>query len=323
MNTGRLPPLDLLVAFEAVARHGSVTRAATERYVTQSAMSRQLKGLEEDLGRPLFVRRHRALELTDAGLRLLGVVTPVLAQLRETVASIRTPVGREALALTTTPGFAALWLVPRLAGFTREYPGIDVRLDATFEMRDLARDGLDLAVRYGPVERMTGQMLFSETVVPVCAPRLLRSGIAPLRTASDLKGHTLLQTAPAKSGAMPLDWDVWLQSIGAGPVQPVARLTFSQYNEAITAAQAGQGVALGKRPLVDALLKSGRLVVPFDEAKATRRGFFMLVRPDAAHRPAVRALSAWLMREAAAAGKAARTSRASRRPDAQGSRRGG
>lgn len=321
MNTGRLPPLDLLAAFEAVARLGSVTRAAAERFVTQSAMSRQLKALEDDLGQPLFVRRHRALELTEAGLRLLGVVTPVLAQLREIVGSIRAPDTREALSLTTTPGFAALWLVPRLAGFTLENPGIDVRLDASFEKRELARDGLDLAVRYGPVERVTGQMLFSEIVVPVCAPRLLSSSTAPLRTTADLKNHTLLQTAPARAGSMPLDWDLWLLSIGAAPVQPAARLTFSQYSEAITAAQAGQGVALGRRPLVDALLKSGRLVVPFDEAKTTRRGYFMVLRPDAAHRPAVKALSAWLMREAAVSVTSGRTP-PSRRSAKKGPRRG-
>ena len=298
-NPDRLPPLDLLAAFEAVARLGSVTGAARERFVTQSAMSRQLKALEDDLGQPLFVRRHRALELTEAGLRLLGAVTPMLAQLRQTVGSIRAPVTREVLALTTTPGFAALWLVPRLASFTTSHPGIDVRLDAGYAVRDLSRDGFDLAVKYGPVERMPGQLLFSETVVPVCAPGLMEEGGAPLRAPRDLESHTLLQTAPDKAGVMPLDWDLWLQSVGAAPVQPAARLIFSQYNETITAALAGQGVALGRRPLVDGFLKSGRLVVPFDEPNSTRRGFFLVVRPDAADRPAVKAVVDWLTQQAA------------------------
>jgi LysR family glycine cleavage system transcriptional activator len=308
---GRLPPLDLLVAFEAVARLGSVTHAAAERFVTQSAMSRQIRALEDDLGHALFLRRHRALQLTDAGMQLLRTVTPVLAQLRQTVAQIRAPSVREVLALTTTPGFAALWLVPRLASFTREQPGIDVRMDASFAARDLGRDGFDLAVRYGPVARTPGQMLFSETVVPVCSPHLFKRGAPSLRDPTDLSGHTLLQMAPDKAGLMPLDWDLWLQSVGAAPVQPKARLTFSQYNETITAALAGQGIALGKRPLVNALLKSGRLIAPLEEVDATRRGFFLIVHPDAAKRPSVQAFAQWLMQQAAASTRERRKGTAS------------
>lgn len=313
-DPARLPPLDLLAAFESVARLGSVTRAADERFVTQPAMSRQLKALEEDLGTALFVRRHRALELTEAGRRLLGTVTPLLSQLRQTMMAIRAPAAREQLALTTTPGFASLWLIPRLPGFTREHPRIDVRLDASFESRDLERDGFDLAVRYGRVGRMPGRSLFGESIVPVCAPRLLKKrGAATLRTTADLAGHTLLQMAPDASGSMPLEWDSWLQATGAAPVQPAARLTFNQYNETIAAALAGQGVALGRRPLVDALLKSGRLVVPFGDAADSGRGFFLIVRSDAGGRPAVRALAQWLVLQASAPSRPTRTQRRSSR----------
>jgi len=303
-DPARLPPLDLLAAFEAVARQGSITRAARERFVTQSAMSRQVQALEADLGTPLFIRRHRAIELTPAGQRLLGAITPMLAQLRETVATIRAPSARETLALTTTPGFASLWLIPRLAGFTREHPGIDVRLDASFEARDLARDGFDIAVRYGPVDRSPGRPLFGETIVPVCAPALVRRGAAPLRTPEDLARHTLLQMAPGQSGAMPLEWESWLQATGAGPIQPAALLTFNAYGETIAAAVAGQGVALGRRPLVDALLRARRLVVPFGDATATRRGFFLIVESGARRRPAVRALEHWLLQQAGVKGDA-------------------
>jgi DNA-binding transcriptional LysR family regulator len=142
-------------------------------------MSRQIQALEDDLGTPLFHRRHRALELTDAGMRLLAVCTTVLAQLRETAAAIRAPTAREQLAVTTTPSFASLWLIPRLAGFTGAHPGVDVRLDASFERRDLKRDGFDLAVRYGLVGSTEGQRLFGESIVPVCSPALLKRPMAP------------------------------------------------------------------------------------------------------------------------------------------------
>ena len=128
----RLPPLDLLVSFEAAARHLSFTRAAAERHVTQSAMSRQMRALETEIGMPLFTRAHRSLVLTDAGLRLHASCATVLMQLRQTLQQIRAPLGREVLSVTTTPGLASLWLIPRLPLFTRAHPGIDVRLDASF-----------------------------------------------------------------------------------------------------------------------------------------------------------------------------------------------
>ena len=300
-NPHRLPPLDLLVSFEAVARQGSITRGAAERFVTQSAMSRQIAALEADLGTPLFQRRHRALALTDAGRRLLAACTPVLAQLRETFAAIRAPNARELLAVTTTPSFASLWLIPRLAGFTRQHPGMDVRLDASFERRDLQRDGFDLAVRYGPAARADGQWLFGEAIVPVCSPGLAQRADAPLATPADLARHTLLQVA-SQPGAMPLEWDSWLQALGMPQVQPRATLTLSGYNEMVAAAVAGQGIALGRRPLVDALLQSQQLVVPFGTAADTAWAYFLVVAPLARQRPAVQALAAWLLAEAGGAG---------------------
>ncbi len=296
-----LPPLDLLVSFEAVARLGSITRAAAERFITQSAMSRQIAALEADLGTPLFQRRHRALALTDAGRRLLASCTPVLAQLRETVAAIRAPQSRALLSLTTTPGFAALWLIPRLAGFTRDHPGVDVRLDASFERRDLQREGFDLAVRYGRADQIDGERLFGEVIVPVCSPALRRRGAAPLAGPADLAGHTLLQVA-ADGGGMPLEWESWLQAAGLPQVQPRAMLTFNHYNEAIAAAVAGQGVALGRRPLIDALLSKRQLVVPFAGITASERVYAVLVAPTAAARPPVQALARWLLSQAAPAG---------------------
>jgi LysR family transcriptional regulator, glycine cleavage system transcriptional activator len=300
-STQRLPPLDLLVAFEAVARRGSITVAAAERFITQSAMSRQIQALEAALGLALFERRHRALVLTDAGQRLLLATSAALTQLGDAVAAIRAPQARAQLALTTTPSFAGLWLIPRLAGFTREHPSVDVRLDASFERRDLVHDGFDLAVRYGPVAKAEGERLFGEVLVPVCAPALLRRKGQPLATPGDLVRHTLLQVAVAPGGNLPLEWEPWLRPLGGPPLQPQAQITFSNYNEAIAAAVAGQGVTLGRRPLIDALLKKRQLVVPFGEAADTARAYYLVLAPGAAKRPDVQALAAWLRAQSALA----------------------
>jgi DNA-binding transcriptional LysR family regulator len=293
----RLPPLDLLAAFEAAARHLSFTRAGAERFITQSAMSRQIQALEDDLGVPLFRRHHRRLSLTEHGVRLHATCTAVLAQLRATVTEIRAPARREVLSLTTTPGFAALWLIPRLPAFTRAHPGVDVRLDASFERRDLRGEGFDIAVRYVPVGRERVEPLFPESLQPVCSPRLMRSG-PPLKTPADLQQHTLLQFSET-GGGMPVEWEPWLQAVGLQDLQPAARLSFSSYGDVIAAAVAGQGVALGRRPLVDRLLRSRHLVAPFKDAPASSRAYYVIVEPGARTRPAVAALERWLREEAA------------------------
>lgn len=300
----RLPPLDLLASFEAAARHLSFTRAGAERFITQSAISRQMRALEDELGVALFKRHHRALSLTEHGLRLQRTCVEMLEQLQATVNEIRAPARREVLALTTTPGFASLWLIPRLPAFTRAHPGIDVRLDATFEVRSLRAEGFDIAIRYAPESTAPGAALFGETMQPVCSPRLLRHG-PPLERPADLAQHTLLQVASHGAG-MPLEWDPWLKAVGLPDLRPAATLSFTAYAETITAALAGQGVAMGRRPLVDALLRKRQLVAPFKELAGKSRAYFLVIDPSARARPAVRALEAWLLAEAGAGSLEAR-----------------
>jgi len=296
----RLPPLDLLLAFEAAARHLSFTRAAAERFVTQSAVSRQIRALEDDLGVALFARQHRALVLTPQGEKLQLACQSVLAQLRRTVSGIRAPAAREVLALSTTPSFASLWLIPRLRSFTQDNPGVDVRLDASYELRDLRGDGFDLAVRYQRADARDGEQLFRETMLPVCAPELLRAkGGPPLKTPSDLHAHTLLQIEGTPGSGMPLEWSSWLQANGLPDLEPRSTLTFSSYNEVVAAALAGQGLALGRRPLIDTLLRQRQLVAPFGDAKETAKAYFVITDPASRTRPAVRALEAWLLAQAA------------------------
>jgi DNA-binding transcriptional LysR family regulator len=294
----RLPPLDLLAAFESAARHLSFTKAAAERFVTQSAMSRQIRALEEDLGVDLFRRHHRALTLTEPGTRLLAAVQAAMGPLRRTVTEIRAPGRREVLSLTTTPGLASLWLIPRLPAFTRAHPGVDVRLDTSFQKRDLRADGFDLALRYGPIGEVPGRRLFEEVVQPVCSPRLLAAGDPPLRTPADLARHVLLQNAESGATGLPVDWASWLNAVGLPDLRPAGTLSFSSLGDAIAAAIDGAGVALGRRPIVDQLLASGRLVTPFADLTTSVRGYFLIVEPSARQRPAVRALEEWLLAEA-------------------------
>src|SRR5436190_19932049 len=142
-NRNALPALDLLVGFEAAARHLSFTKAGEELYLTQSAVSRQIKELEDQLGVELFQRRHRALALTDAGKQFYASAAQVLATMRAATEQLRAQVGKRSLAVTTTHSFAAMWLIPRLAGFTRTHPAVDVRISAETRVQDLERHGLD------------------------------------------------------------------------------------------------------------------------------------------------------------------------------------
>jgi DNA-binding transcriptional LysR family regulator len=295
----RLPPLDRLVVFDAAARHLSFTKAAAERFLTQSAVSRQIAALEDDLGAPLFRRKHRALELTEDGVRLAAAVAAALAGVREAVQAIRAPRGREVLALTTTPGFASLWLIPRLAQFVAAHPGIDVRIDASHDLRALAGEGFDIAIRYARIGHADGEPLFGEAVQPLAAPALLQ-GERPLRTLQDLRRHTLLQVAIPNADApgMPVDWQAWLKAVGADDVEPAGLLTFTSYHDAVAAALEGQGLVLGRRPLVDRLVEQGRLAAPFKGQIASARGYFVVVDPVAARRPATQALVHWLRAQA-------------------------
>jgi DNA-binding transcriptional LysR family regulator len=179
-----------------------------------------------------------------------------------------------------------------------EHPRIDVRIDASYERRALAGEGFDVAVRYGPIDRLGregGEPLFAESVQPLCAPALQR-GRRALRLPADLRHHTLLHVITESSDAsvVPLEWQAWLQAVGESTFEAEATLTFSTYDTAVAAALEGQGVLLGRRPLTDGLLEQGRLVAPFKGQMASARGYFVVLDAVAARRPAVAALVTWL-----------------------------
>lgn len=298
---GELPRLDLLRTFESAARLLSFTRAADELALTQSAVSRQIQLLEADVGVPLFERRHRAIVLTDAGRVLLRAVADSLERLRDATASLRATVRLRQVSVTTTPGFASLWLIPRLAQFTASHPQVDVRVSATLDKLDLERSHIDLAVRFLPFAQATGTPLFEESLVPVCAPALARDPARPLRTPADLAQHTLLTLDTTHEVALSSDWAPWFEIMGLGDVRMRNTLSFSTYGDAIAAAIAGQGVAIGRLPLLDEILREGRLVAPLHGPAASRRGYFLVRSARAAGNADAADFVDWLVEATGAA----------------------
>ncbi len=299
-----LPPLDLVQGFEAAARTLSFTKAAEELHLTQSAISRQIRALEESLGVPLFERRTRALALTADGRRLQRSVEDALNLLQETTNRIRAEARVQHLTVSTTPGFASLWLIPRLRRFTQLNPEVDVRISAGYKPVPLERGDADIAVRYSKEDAAPadGLRLFGEEVTPVCSPLLsARGNGGGIGALKDLARHTLLHMDSAHGI---LDWETWLVAEGLGDLKPAASLRFDNYDQLIQAALDAQGVALGIRRLVQHLLDDGRLVVPFGKSMVSKRAYYVLRSPLLRTAPHADAFIAWLRQEAEACVKA-------------------
>jgi DNA-binding transcriptional LysR family regulator len=301
-----LPSLDLVRGFEAAARHLSFTKAAAELFLTQSAVSRQVLALEEQLGTPLFERRHRAIQLTAAGQELYRAASEALRVLGDSAARIRERNAARSVTVSCSIGFAALWLVPRLMDFREQHPDIDLRIDANNRLLDLERDRVEAAVRYCPPELAPpgATRLFGEQVIPVCSPALLARPERPLRVPADLRHHVLLQYEAAETVWPTGAWRVWLEVMQQHELRPAGTLEFNQYDQLINAAVEGQGVALGVSPLVQRHIRQGRLVALFDQPGqpdqrfSSPRGYYLLLGRFGADRPEVKALADWLLRTA-------------------------
>ncbi len=247
-----LPSLDLFRGFVAVGRSLSVTTAARELAITQPALSRQIHALEDALGCALFVRKHRSLELTPEGTRLFRTADAWLEQLGEAIDALR-PVDPGTVSITTSSGFAALWLLPRLGEFQAAHPGVDLRVVASNRVLDLEREAIDLAVRYCPAEQApSGAIrLFDDELIPVAGTAV------DLDDSAQLGSQVLLDY---DDPAHPLlHWAHWLKAAGASRPKRGRVLRFTQYEQAIQSALAGNGVALGRLALVRPFLASGQL----------------------------------------------------------------
>jgi DNA-binding transcriptional LysR family regulator len=293
-----LPSLELLKAFEVAARHLSFTRAGAELFLSQSAVSRQIQQLETQLGAALFIRRARALSLTESGKRYYREVNQALNQLRAATASLAaTPAGR--LVTVTSPvSFASLWLAPQLAGFQQQHPDIEVRIAADNAIRDLDRSQIDVAIRYSTRQQAgPGAMrLFGEYVLPVVSPALARKG--SLRHAGDLNRFVMLHFEDPVLATPWLSWDVWFETMKAPPPTPKGVLRFSHYDILLRAAINGQGVALGRMPLIAPMLASGALVAPLRQSQVKSslgdRSYWLIESPASRERPQVRTFIQWL-----------------------------
>ena len=296
----RLPSLDPIRGFEAAARHLSFTRAAEELFITQSAVSRQIKALEDHLGVPLFTRMNRALLLTEARTTLYRTAALTLKLVDSAVNKLQNEPASRMLTVTTTVSFASLWLVPRLAAFRKLHPEIDVRIAANDALLHLDRDQIDLAVRFcEPGSAPQGALrLAREEVFPVCSPKLVRDRKRPLKAPENLQHHVLLHLDDAGARWPWLDWAQWFVAMKVRDLKPAGSLRFSHYDQLIRAAIDGEGVALGRTPLVRRLISAGQLVAPFDSKTVSSRQYFVVASAASAKRHEVKMFADWLLMEA-------------------------
>jgi len=287
-----LPSLNGLRAFESAARHLSFTRAANELNVTQTAISHQIRRLEDQLGIRLFERRTRELRLTRDAAAYLPAIQAAFQELRQATARLRRPARDGLLTISTTASLAAKWLVTRVAAFQDANPGLEVRITTSAALVDFQREEIDMAVRYGRGSwpGLRARWLMAEDIFPVCAPSLLQ-GTTPLRRPEDLVHHTLLHTSASRE-----DWQLWLTAAGM-PVSIAARrgMSFDQSFMAVQAAVDGLGVALGRTRFVEADIAAGRLVVPFDVVLPADAGFYIVAPEETADTPKIALFRDWLL----------------------------
>lgn len=253
----KIPSPDLLRGFVAVGRRMSITLAAGDLFLTQSAVSRQIHGLETALGVRLFERTHRAIRFTPAGEQLFNAADSAMQLLQDALGALEDSLRGRPVTITASIGFVGLWLLPRLGAFQALHPEIEVRISANNQIVDLRKDGLDIAIRYGQEATMPAgaTRLFGETIFPVAHPSL---GLTRLDSPDLIEQSTLLEFEDPSAA---WQWNSWLESQGWSGVKPKGILRFNLYDQLIHAAVAGQGIALGRGQIIGPMLADGRLVV--------------------------------------------------------------
>lgn len=291
----RLPPLTALRAFEAAARHASFKRAAEELSLSPTAISHQVRQLEDRLGLALFERQPRQVVLTEAGRRLYPVLRDGFDAAAATIEALQSAPPRPLLTISTTRAFAARWLVPRLGDFAAAEPDIALHVHASDESVDLRRERVDLAVRYGGgrYPGLHSERLLPGRFAPVCSPAL------GIRTPADLRNQPLIRFAWRVRHAATPDWPRWLREAGLPDDAGLAGPMFSDESHAIQAAIAGQGIALASLPMVADELAQQRLVVPFGPV-LDADDFHLVWVPAASSSPALLRVRQWLQAQARA-----------------------
>lgn len=287
--TRRLPNFSALRAFEAAARHENFSRAAEELHLTHGAISHQVRGLEEELGRPLFVRNGRQVKITNDGLKFAQFLGKAFADIAAAADALRATTINQRLTITSIPSFAARWLAPRLGKFIELHPDIEVVLQSSGHMQDLAREGVDVGIRFGRghYPGMVVLRLMGDVYYPVVSPHY-RGGQLPAVPA-DLARHTLLRSVE--------HWTPWFNAAGLNLPEPSGGLLFEDLSMLIRSAADGNGVALVRHVVAMQEIASGQLLRLFDIDTPSPDEYFFVTPPAAASKPQVLAFRAWLLEE--------------------------
>lgn len=298
-----LPGTRALRTFEAAARHLNFTRAADELGLTPAAVSHQIKEIEDQLDLVLFTRTSRTIRLTEAGNVLLEASVDALDLLNRAVSRARKMTrGTALLKVTLDAQFATKWLMRRIDDFRRQKPGIELRFDITYDVRDFERDDVDIGIRFGTGKYpgIIAHRLFENIIIPVCSPALLASG-PPLKEPRDLFNHTLAHIEWSRQGVTWPNWSMWMQAAGVDDFDDSRTLVFGSSTDATQAALDGNAVALADFAMVANDLSQGRLVRPFELGiKVAPEFAYFLVYPEAAKDDArVIAFREWLLDEVA------------------------
>jgi LysR family glycine cleavage system transcriptional activator len=297
-------PLNALRAFEAAARHLSLTKAALELNVTPGALSHQIRGLEVHLGLKLFDRGVRSIALTAAGKALHPGLQVGFMQIRDALANANTVGDTRVLVISTPPGFTSKWLAPRLYRFSIAYPEIDVRVSSSMNNANFTTDGVDAAIRNLPVdaahdEALEVEKLLDQSLMPVCSPAFVEK-YGPFTSPDTLRGAPLIHDDSFSSRAMMPNWADWFSAAGVSDADVSRGLRFNSADHALDATVQGAGVLLAHDALAYDDLRTGRLVAPFDLTLASGRCYCFVCAKKRRESANVRAFRAWLKEEAAA-----------------------
>jgi LysR family transcriptional regulator, glycine cleavage system transcriptional activator len=299
-----MPPLNALRAFEAAARHLSLTKAALELNVTAGALSHQIRGLEELLGLKLFERGVRSISLTAAGRQLYPGLQTGFVHLRDAVAGLAAAGGERVLVISTPPGLTSKWLAPRLYRFASAHPEIDTRVTSSMTSANFMTDGVDVALRNLAMDTpqdaaLEVEPLLELCLVPVCSPKLVDTH-GPFKTPAALKRVPLIHDDTLANRALVPTWADWFAAAGVKDADVSRGLRFNGADHALDATVEGAGVLLAHDVLAYDDLRTGRLVIPFALTLRTGRAYHFVCPKQGRDRPVVQAFRAWLKEEVAA-----------------------
>ena len=290
----RLPPFAAIRAFEAAARHGNLRAAADELFLSISAISHQVRSLEQFLGVQLFLRTHNALELTEVGREYMHTLAEALDMISAATARTEAVRNTTRISINLVPSLAVMWLMPRLASFYDKHPLVDVNIVTSLEPLGFRSGPIDLAIRYEPLNAMAREavLLFRETLYPVCSrPYAEQNGLLEQRDSYDHVTLIHCQTSPG-------EWEDWLKVAGLSRVRPFRILNVDTRALSMQAAESGLGAAIGRTPFALKPLADGRLITLTDRPLPTGVGYTLHLSDSSGRNPAVRAFADWLAEQA-------------------------